>query len=239
MILKAEPIEMEDFYNESFPDFDEERFLMQTESIRNAYVTQDHPELVHRITEPGTLTLKTNEAVAVSSPPSPSVPDNPPPQTLPLRNKSVTPMATSSVGKLPTKRVKQKEAKRKSNTPMVASSPSALGGVSNPTSASVTNATAASALTSSVASLSPRLADNKSPSISTGKSASRKRKAGGGGGKGVKRGRSNIEDVTELYNDEEDEQVLCGICSSWDPPEEVGGDGGGATTEWIGCDCDR
>ena len=238
MILKAEPLEIEDLPSESLSDFDEERFLEQTASIRDAYVTKEHPELVHCITEPDTLTLKTNEAVAVSPPPSPSVFNSLSAQTRPVRSKSAKSLATSSVGKLSTKKVKQNEAKQKTSTPMVELSPSALGAVSSPPSASAKN-TAASTCTSAVASVNPSQAVKSSNnSTITGKTTSNKRKAGGGG-KGGKRGRSNIEDVTELYNDEEDEQVLCGICSSWDPPDEMGGDGGGATTEWIGCDCDR
>ena len=57
--------------------------------------------------------------------------------------------------------------------------------------------------------------------------------------KSSKKSKSGLEDVTDQYTEvDDDNQVLCGICASWDPPEENGG-GGGSTTEWIGCDCER
>merc|ERR1712059_135561 len=55
--------------------------------------------------------------------------------------------------------------------------------------------------------------------------------------------KTTLEDVTEQYLDvEEDEQVLCGICDSWDPPDSGGTqnlEADSYTTEWVGCDCDR
>ena len=57
--------------------------------------------------------------------------------------------------------------------------------------------------------------------------------------KSSKKSKPGLEDVTDQYTEvDDDNQVLCGICASWDPPEEKGG-GGGSTTEWIGCDCER
>lgn len=57
-----------------------------------------------------------------------------------------------------------------------------------------------------------------------------------------KRSRSRLEDVTALYSEEDmdENQVVCGICESWDPPV-VAGKAAAAknTTEWVGCDCGR
>lgn len=55
--------------------------------------------------------------------------------------------------------------------------------------------------------------------------------------KGTKRSKTGLEDVTALYEDDDDDHVLCGICNSWDPPAEE--DRTAGTTEWVGCDCDR
>ena len=55
---------------------------------------------------------------------------------------------------------------------------------------------------------------------------------------------SKLVDVTDEYNEEE-ENITCGICDSWDPPlistETTGDNAKGKkntyTTSWVGCDC--
>ena len=49
---------------------------------------------------------------------------------------------------------------------------------------------------------------------------------------------SKIQDVTNQYNEEEDE-IVCGICEGYDPPLPEGSTGRKATytTSWVGCDC--
>lgn len=51
---------------------------------------------------------------------------------------------------------------------------------------------------------------------------------------------SKIEDVTNKYNEEEDD-IVCGICEGYDPPLPAENDGKKATytTSWVGCDCGR
>ena len=51
---------------------------------------------------------------------------------------------------------------------------------------------------------------------------------------------SKIEDVTNKYNEEEDD-IVCGICEGYDPPLPSENDGKKATytTSWVGCDCGR
>jgi len=62
------------------------------------------------------------------------------------------------------------------------------------------------------------------------------RSEAGGEGPSPKKGKTGgLEDVTEQYLDlSEEEQVMCGICGSWDPPSNSS-----ITTQWVGCDCDR
>ena len=56
-----------------------------------------------------------------------------------------------------------------------------------------------------------------------------------------KKSKSTLEDVTAQYQDQDtDEEVLCGICSHYDPPLNPENTTGLTyTTEWVGCDCDR
>jgi len=60
-------------------------------------------------------------------------------------------------------------------------------------------------------------------------------------GSSSKKTKSCLQDVTEQYQDQDtDEEVLCGICSHWDPPVNPENISGVTyTTEWVGCDCDR
>ena len=51
---------------------------------------------------------------------------------------------------------------------------------------------------------------------------------------------SKIQDVTNQYNEAEDE-IVCGICEGYDPPIPEGSSDRKATytTSWVGCDCGR
>ena len=81
----------------------------------------------------------------------------------------------------------------------------------------------------------PDVSDHDSKSSESRKSTG-KRKSSSSTSKSGKKNKTGLEDVTEMYDDDDSEQILCGICQSWDPPHEVGGK---KTTEWVGCDCDR
>lgn len=60
----------------------------------------------------------------------------------------------------------------------------------------------------------------------------------GSSGKRSKGSKSGLQDVTDMYKNEEGDGIHCGICDDWDPPECVDG-GTKKKTEWVGCDCDR
>lgn len=75
---------------------------------------------------------------------------------------------------------------------------------------------------------------------------------GTGAKKKSSRSKTSLVDVTEQYNEDEDD-ITCGICFAWDPPERTAIGGSGETvgdestkkkkdtytTSWVGCDCGK
>jgi len=64
--------------------------------------------------------------------------------------------------------------------------------------------------------------------------------SGGGAGRKQQQQSAQLEDVTDKYAGNEDENIVCDICHDYDPPLEPGQNRPfGTDVEWVGCNCER